>query len=193
LHAITLMIAWQLMRELENIPKEVHVHLAPTLCPLAISPFDFSSSCELMERAARSTQKWLDDGGLTRSARPEKSSLLIGISRASAHGPRLAPRPDRLRGLLWAARRHSEQVSLESDRNRAGTSVKVPGSLGRRSGFRTAVLFGTCRGNLEGSRQPFSRRCGQASMGQRQPGNRASRWAHIRILRPKLSDEAKRR
>jgi NTE family protein len=34
LHAITLMIAWQLMRELENIPKEVHVHLAPTLCPL---------------------------------------------------------------------------------------------------------------------------------------------------------------
>ena len=72
LHAITLMIAWQLMHELENIPKDIQVHLAPTLCPLSVSPFDFSSSRELIERAARSTQKWIEDGGLTRSARPEE-------------------------------------------------------------------------------------------------------------------------
>lgn len=72
LHAITLMIAWQLMHELEHIPKDIHVHLVPTLCPLAVSPFDFSSSRELIERAARSSQKWIEDGGLTRSARPEE-------------------------------------------------------------------------------------------------------------------------
>ncbi len=72
LHAITLMIAWQLMHELENIPKDIQVHLAPTLCPLAVSPFDFSCSRELIERASRSTQKWIDDGGLSRSARPEE-------------------------------------------------------------------------------------------------------------------------
>ncbi len=72
LHAITLMIAWQLMHELEHIPRDVQVHLVPTLCPLAISPFDFSSSAELIERAARSSQKWIKDGGLTRSARPEE-------------------------------------------------------------------------------------------------------------------------
>ena len=72
LHAVTLMIAWQLMHELERIPADVQVHLVPTLCPLAVSPFDFSSSRELIERAARSSQKWIEDGGLTRPAQPEE-------------------------------------------------------------------------------------------------------------------------
>jgi len=72
LHAITLMINWQLMHELEHIAADIQVHLVPTLCPLAVSPFDFSSSRELIERAARSSQKWIEDGGLTRPARPEE-------------------------------------------------------------------------------------------------------------------------
>jgi NTE family protein len=72
LHAVTLMIAWQLMHELEHIPKDIQVRLVPTLCPLAVSPFDFSSSVELIERAARSSQEWIENGGLTRPARPEE-------------------------------------------------------------------------------------------------------------------------
>ena len=72
LHAITLMINWQLMHELEHIAADIQVHLVPTLCPLAVSPFDFSSSRELIERAARSSHKWIEDGGLTRPARPEE-------------------------------------------------------------------------------------------------------------------------
>jgi NTE family protein len=72
LHAITLMIAWQLMRELEGIPEDIEVHLVPTLCPLAVSPFDFSSSRELIERGAQSTRHWIEGGGLTRRARPEE-------------------------------------------------------------------------------------------------------------------------
>jgi len=72
LHAVTLMIAWQLMHELEHIASDIQVHLVPTLCPLAVSPFDFSSSRELIERAAWSSQKWIKDGGLTRPARPEE-------------------------------------------------------------------------------------------------------------------------
>jgi NTE family protein len=74
LHALTLMIAWQLMHELERVPANVQVHLVPTLCPLDVSPFDFSSSAALIERAARSSRKWIDDGGLTRPARPEELS-----------------------------------------------------------------------------------------------------------------------
>jgi NTE family protein len=70
LHAITLMIAWQLMHELEVIPREIEVHLVPTLCPLAISPLDFSAS--LIERAAESSRKWIESGGLTRSASPQE-------------------------------------------------------------------------------------------------------------------------
>ena len=72
LHAITLMINWQLIYELERIPEDIQVHLVPTLCPLAVSPFDFSASTELIERAAQSSKKWIEDGGLTRRALPKE-------------------------------------------------------------------------------------------------------------------------
>jgi NTE family protein len=74
LHAVTLLIAWQLMHELQVISRDIAVHLVPTLCPLAVSPFDFSAANELMERAAESAQKWIDEGGLTRQARPQELS-----------------------------------------------------------------------------------------------------------------------
>lgn len=44
----------------------------PTLCPLAVSPFNFSRSMELIERAEHLSRKWIDEGGLSRSARPEE-------------------------------------------------------------------------------------------------------------------------
>jgi NTE family protein len=72
LHAVTLMIAWQLMHELAGISDNIQVHLVPTLCPLAVSPFDFSASRELIERAAQSTKKWLEEGGLTRRSLPRE-------------------------------------------------------------------------------------------------------------------------
>lgn len=74
LHAITLLIAWQLMHELERISHDIDVHLVPTLCPLAVSPFDFSASIELMDRAAAEAKKWIDDGGLERRAQPKDLS-----------------------------------------------------------------------------------------------------------------------
>ncbi|HXW25162.1 MAG TPA: patatin-like phospholipase family protein [Xanthobacteraceae bacterium] len=72
LHAITLLITWQLMHELQRIPGDVEVHIVPTLCPLAVSPFDFSAAAELIERGARSAQHWIEEGGLTRRARPQE-------------------------------------------------------------------------------------------------------------------------
>ena len=72
LHAITLMIAWQLMHELEVISKDIAVHLVPTLCPLAVSPFDFSASRQLIERAAESSRKWIESGGLRRQSSPQE-------------------------------------------------------------------------------------------------------------------------
>lgn len=68
LHAVTLLIAWQLMHEISTTPAEIEVHVAPTLCPLDVSPFDFSASRRLTERAARTTRNWIEDGGLTRPA-----------------------------------------------------------------------------------------------------------------------------
>ena len=72
LHAITLMIAWQLRHELETVPADIDVHLVPTLCPLAVSPFDFSASRGLIERAVQSTRHWIDGGGLARRSGPEE-------------------------------------------------------------------------------------------------------------------------
>lgn len=72
LHAITLMIAWQLIYELERMPENIQVHLVPTLCPLAVSPFDFSKAKELIELAAQSTKKWIEEGGLTRRSLPQE-------------------------------------------------------------------------------------------------------------------------
>ncbi len=69
LHALTLLIAWQLMHELDAMPPGVQVHLAPALCPLAVSPYDFTASRELIERAVETTRQWVEAGGLTRQAR----------------------------------------------------------------------------------------------------------------------------
>jgi NTE family protein len=74
LHAITLMITWQLMHELQRLPENVEVHIVPTLCPLAVSPFDFSAATELIERGAQSAKIWIEEGGLMRRARPQELS-----------------------------------------------------------------------------------------------------------------------
>jgi NTE family protein len=74
LHALTLLIAWQLMHEIDVIPQGIQVHMAPALCPLEISPFDFSASRQLIQRAMQSTKKWIDAGGLMRQARSRELS-----------------------------------------------------------------------------------------------------------------------
>jgi NTE family protein len=71
LHAITLLIEWQLIRDLERLGDEIYVCIVPTLCPLDVSPYDFSASHYLIERAAESTRKWLDCGGLSRRSSPQ--------------------------------------------------------------------------------------------------------------------------
>ncbi len=72
LHALTLMINWQLIYELALCPEEIQVHVVPTLCPLAVSPFDFSAARSLIEHAVRSSQTWIDEGGLERRTHPHE-------------------------------------------------------------------------------------------------------------------------
>jgi NTE family protein len=70
LHALTLLIAWQLIHDLDRVPDEIDVFVVPTLCPLVVSPYDFSAAHHLMQRAADGTRKWLENGGLSRRWRP---------------------------------------------------------------------------------------------------------------------------
>lgn len=71
-HAITLLISWRLMHDLETLSDDIGLHVAPSLCPLSISPFDFSQSRELIERAAHSTEEWIARGGLMRRSLPQE-------------------------------------------------------------------------------------------------------------------------
>jgi NTE family protein len=66
LHAITLLIAHQTVRDLRHLAGRVEISTVPALCPLAISPYNFSHTKELIERAAQSTRAWIDSGGLSR-------------------------------------------------------------------------------------------------------------------------------
>jgi NTE family protein len=63
-HALNLLVARQLVRDLEQLAGRVEVATVPPLCPLAISAYDFSRANELIERAAQSTRRWLQEGGL---------------------------------------------------------------------------------------------------------------------------------
>lgn len=72
LHAITLLVAWQLMHEIAAMADRAVVHVAPALCPLAISPYDFSASRQLIARSRRSTHRWISEGGLSRPASPSE-------------------------------------------------------------------------------------------------------------------------
>jgi NTE family protein len=70
LHAITLLIAHQLVTEIERCREQVEIITVPPLCPLSISPYDFSHAGKLIERAADQTRRWLDKGGLARERVP---------------------------------------------------------------------------------------------------------------------------
>jgi len=63
LHALTLLIARQLMSELQGLDKSIEYFVLPPLCPLTGSPYDFSHTSELIERATNSTDAWLAEGG----------------------------------------------------------------------------------------------------------------------------------
>ena len=64
LHALTLLIARQLVSDVERLRDRAQVVVVPPLCPLAVSSYEFSRGGDLIDRAAESTARWLDSGGL---------------------------------------------------------------------------------------------------------------------------------
>jgi NTE family protein len=72
LHALTLLIARQLVSELEDLAANIEYFVVPPLCPLVGSPYDFSQSAAHIERAVRSTEEWLSHGGLTKKVIPDE-------------------------------------------------------------------------------------------------------------------------
>jgi NTE family protein len=56
---------------MEGIPsRTTTICVVPPLCPVDVSPYDFTRAGGLIDRASRSTREWLDDGGLARRGAP---------------------------------------------------------------------------------------------------------------------------
>jgi NTE family protein len=72
LHALTLLIARQLVDELENLGPDVEYMGVPPLCPLLGSPYDFSRTAKHIERARLSTEAWLARDGLKQGEIPRE-------------------------------------------------------------------------------------------------------------------------
>jgi NTE family protein len=70
LHALTLLIARQLVSELENLDTSIQYFVVPPLCPLVGSPYDFTRTAEHIERAIQNTDEWISRGGLKESTIP---------------------------------------------------------------------------------------------------------------------------
>ncbi len=64
LHALTLLISNQMERDLRQLAGKADVFVAPHLCPLAVSPFNFSEAATLIERSARAARAWIESRGL---------------------------------------------------------------------------------------------------------------------------------
>jgi len=91
LHALNLLIARQLVLDIERFHDAVELVVLPPLCPVAIFPYDFAHTGELIDRAEVATRDWIGRGGLRKSRVP-------GSLRLHHHaGERFAPPPENRR------------------------------------------------------------------------------------------------
>jgi NTE family protein len=70
LHALTLLIARQLVSELDGLDPGIEYYVVPPLCPLIGSPYDFTRTADHIERAIQSTDAWLAQSGLEQRGIP---------------------------------------------------------------------------------------------------------------------------
>lgn len=75
MHALSLIVARQLVVDLEHWSHQAEIVVAPPLCPLEISAYDYSRGAELIERSAVSTRAWIAEGGLHRPGVPHQLRL----------------------------------------------------------------------------------------------------------------------
>lgn len=70
LHALSLVVARQLVHDIERFGSQVRIRVVPALCPLEVSSYNYGHCAALIERASATTRMWLDGGGLQAAADP---------------------------------------------------------------------------------------------------------------------------
>jgi len=103
LHALTLLIARQLVSELERLDESIDFAIVPTQCPRPCSAYDFSRSAQLIADSAQLARRWIAEGGLNRREIPgslrahEHPHPVIGDPRGDGY---LAGKRDRNRATI---------------------------------------------------------------------------------------------
>jgi NTE family protein len=64
LHALTLLIEQRLARDVAACAAAATVKVLPPLCPLGVSPVDFTRARELIHRSRRAAADWIDSGAI---------------------------------------------------------------------------------------------------------------------------------
>lgn len=64
LNAINLLVMRQLVDDIERYSDQAEIITIPPLCPLTVTPYDFSQTAMLIDRAEADTRKWLKTHGL---------------------------------------------------------------------------------------------------------------------------------
>ncbi|MDX2202810.1 MAG: patatin-like phospholipase family protein [Hyphomicrobiaceae bacterium] len=80
LHALTLLIARQLVAELESLDDSIEFAVVPTPCPRKGSPYDFTNAAAMIQTGLVICRQWIEDGGLENRSIP-------GSLRAHGHHP----------------------------------------------------------------------------------------------------------
>lgn len=93
LQALGLLIQERLINDVALYADRVELIVLPPLCPLAVSPVDFSRSRELVRQARAEAGEWLDSG----TPAPRHPERLLSLHDHSSHEPPLTnqPRGDR--------------------------------------------------------------------------------------------------
>ena len=71
MHGISQLVSRQLVNDIEYFADKARICVVPSLCPLEISPYDFSACAGLVDQAEASTRAWIKAGGLQTSGAPE--------------------------------------------------------------------------------------------------------------------------
>lgn len=62
LQALSVLVQRQVWQDISRYSGECRLHIVPPICPVSVSPLDFTQSATLIETAYRSTRDWLDKG-----------------------------------------------------------------------------------------------------------------------------------
>jgi NTE family protein len=88
LNAIAQMTTRQLTLDLDRLKEQADCHVLPNACPPGVSPFDFSRTAELIERAYAGTLQWIEAGGLERTRPRDVRTRVTSAARRGSQALR---------------------------------------------------------------------------------------------------------